>query len=106
MIFSSIDELLITPLEWRSQAFESWYFEKQTDRWTEYSYNQARNFYTEISVDLDSDGFLVVVLENFDDKSAVKLTEGICHFGKNLSYIGESYAKGYWVKNGKLTINN
>lgn len=96
---------MFTPWRWLSFYFESWFFEKQnvSETWFSFDENRFEANYTEVSVDIDSNGFPVVILKEIGKIDFVILTESKACMGDDFNNFSSNYS-GAWKKaNGKRT---
>lgn len=102
----------MTPLRWQSDNWEDLYFERQKDgiSWERHDMNRVSN-YSQISIESDSNGDLVVTLKKKKSTNLrrLSLTEGMgCERSANFT-CGENYfyfmATGYWVRKDGMKIN-
>lgn len=94
---------MISPWKWKSVIWNDRYFEKQKDSeiWIDVLKNQVRFNYTEVSVDIDSNGYPIVVLKTLGKAYFVKLTESLRYGSKELANISTQYEPGVWEKQVK-----
>lgn len=98
------------PLRWVYIVDERSYYErskKDSKIWIEYRNEMIEEEFIQISLDWDTNGYPVVVLQDLGGYSFYKFVEYQAYFWYNVSKeeIGKM-AKGYWLKNdGKLCKN-
>lgn len=92
---------MASPLEWKSDYLESWYFKNQINLkiWTEYQYDLPYANYTQISVNANSvNGSLEVILMKQKD-FIVKLSDGFwCLLNPNSNRSCLNTSPGFWLK--------
>ena len=89
------------PLKWQCDWDHSYYFENQRDSnlWFEYSQDKKGNKFTQVSMDADAKGGLVVILKRSSDSFSLKLNEEmVCYWNENQKCSERQHVTGYWVK--------
>lgn len=101
--FSFLAELA-TPLRWKSELWETWYFENQikSNIWIEFYDRTVQANYTQISMTTDKrNGNVTVILMKRKD-FFIKLSQGFwCYLNDNPKSYCVQTSPGYWlVKKG------
>lgn len=87
----------VSPLKWFGLGSDDFYFTKiNASIWVESYQNKTVKFYMQVSIDVDSNGYPIVILIN--KNKVLELGENALYNGQNLTSIDKFDIAGFWIK--------
>lgn len=79
---------LVYPLKWVSEKGDGWFIEKQQNstRWISFIGNKMNSTWTELSIEIDANGYPIVRLEQKEDRLSLRLTQFIAFMESDVKF--------------------